>query len=582
MTEKLIFSFLLKKILKNKIYCFLFLFPLFVACTYKQDNFENNSLNSPEILHNGIVLNDNWPPRYPEATIPTAMVVPYLNSPPKVIPINVGRQLFVDDFLIESNSLQRIFHKPLPAKENPVLEPNKPWEHHSSGAPYAAPFSDGVWYDGKLNKFRMWYLTGGGKDSPESRAFVTAYAESDDGIKWVKPSLNVVSGTNIVSLSPRDSSTIWLDRNEKDASKRYKFFNVEFRRQNEHTVQWSMVLRYSKDGLSWSAPAARSGQIGDRSTVYYDAFREKWIFSLRGFSQGQRRRQYLENKDPELGVSLSHRLYDNAYDKFVYHWFNAWPHDTPHPEFPDLTPAIYNHNAVSYESIMLGYFDIWNGPPNNVARDLEIQKRNRTMIGFSRDGFHWSRSEALPFIGDNPVDGAWNWGNVQSVAGGPLIVGDKLYFYSRGARKNSGFWDGYTSTGLYTMRRDGFASLSSQEDLGAIVTRPLTFDGSFFFVNADVQGELIIEILDEYGNLIPGFRSKPISKNKTKLLVEWESDKKISMLKNKKVRFKFSLIDGDIYSFWVSPWLSGESRGSLPGGGPKINPSGWDTPIKND
>ncbi|MAD91857.1 MAG: hypothetical protein CMQ54_03890 [Gammaproteobacteria bacterium] len=94
--------------------------------------------------------------------------------------------------------------------------------------------------------------------------------------------------------------------------------------------------------------------------------------------------------------------------------------------------------------------------------------------------------------------------------------------------------------------------------------------------------ELIIEILDEYGNLIPGFRSKPISKNKTKLLVEWESDKKISMLKNKKVRFKFSLIDGDIYSFWVSPWLSGESRGSLPGGGPKINPSGWDTPIKND
>jgi len=569
----------LKGILKNKFHCILLLVPLIFSCTQKHNNTEKISPNSPEILHNGIVLNDNWPPRYSEAKLPKAMPVPYLDAPPKVIPINVGRQLFVDDFLIESNTLNRVFHKPLPAKQNPILEPDRPWEHHSSGAPYAAPFSDGVWYDNKLNKFRMWYLTGGGENSPESRAFVTAYAESDDGINWSKPTLNVVPGTNIVSLSPRDSSTVWLDRDEKDASKRYKFFNVEFRRQNENTVQWSMVLRYSKDGLSWSEPAARSGQIGDRSTVYYDAFRQKWIFSLRGFTLGQRRRQYLENEDPELGVSLSHRLYDDAYDKFVYHWFNAWPHDTPHPEFPDLIPAIYNHNAVGYESIMLGYFDIWNGPPNDVAKDLGIQKKNRTMIGFSRDGFHWSRPEALPFIGDNPVDGAWNWGNVQSVAGGPLIVGDELYFYSRGARKNSGFWDGYTSTGLYTMRRDGFASLSSMESSGTVVTRPLTFDGSYFFINADIKGNLIIEILDEKGKLIPGFRSKPISEDKTKILVSWESGKEISSLKNKNIQFKFSLNHGDIYSFWVSPWLSGESRGSLPGGGPKIHQSGWDMPI---
>jgi hypothetical protein len=72
-------------------------------------------------------------------------------------------------------------------------------------------------------------------------------------------------------------------------------------------------------------------------------------------------------------VSLAHSLYDNAYDKYIYHWFNAWPHDTPHPDFPELTPAIYNHNAIAYESIMLGYFDVWNGPPNPVARDLGIQ-----------------------------------------------------------------------------------------------------------------------------------------------------------------------------------------------------------------
>ncbi len=37
------------------------------------------------------------------------MTVPYLQSPPSLIPIDVGRQLFVDDFLIEKTDLERTF-----------------------------------------------------------------------------------------------------------------------------------------------------------------------------------------------------------------------------------------------------------------------------------------------------------------------------------------------------------------------------------------------------------------------------------------------------------------------------------------
>ena len=80
--------------LKNKFYCIFFLMPFIFSCTQKQEDAEKISSNSPEILHNGIVLNDNWPPRYSEAKLPQAMPVPYLDAPPKVIPINVGRQLF--------------------------------------------------------------------------------------------------------------------------------------------------------------------------------------------------------------------------------------------------------------------------------------------------------------------------------------------------------------------------------------------------------------------------------------------------------------------------------------------------------
>src|SRR5690242_6922401 len=52
-----------------------------------------------EILYNGIVLPAPWPPL--RAELPTEYRPPYyLVDPPPVIDIDVGRQLFVDDFLI--------------------------------------------------------------------------------------------------------------------------------------------------------------------------------------------------------------------------------------------------------------------------------------------------------------------------------------------------------------------------------------------------------------------------------------------------------------------------------------------------
>ena len=52
-----------------------------------------------ETLYNGIVLPDAWPPRRTMAELRSGevMKVPYLEQKPEVIPIDVGRQLFVDD-----------------------------------------------------------------------------------------------------------------------------------------------------------------------------------------------------------------------------------------------------------------------------------------------------------------------------------------------------------------------------------------------------------------------------------------------------------------------------------------------------
>ena len=74
-------------------------------------------------LYNGIFLPETWPPRDVDEDTKEPLIVPYLQDPPDVIHMNVGRQLFVDDFLIEETSLTRTFGKPRIHEASPVLIP---------------------------------------------------------------------------------------------------------------------------------------------------------------------------------------------------------------------------------------------------------------------------------------------------------------------------------------------------------------------------------------------------------------------------------------------------------------------------
>lgn len=537
-------------------------------------------------LYNGIVIPDQWPPRYAEPDTAAVMPVPYLDNKPLVIPVNVGRQLFVDNFLISETNLTPIYHKPHFYVGNPILEPSAEWENTTEGAPYAAPFSDGIGYDEKERKFKMWYLAGAGSiHKQDKQTFYTGYAESNDGKHWIKPELDLVKGTCLVDTANRDAATIWLDRKEKDPARRYKMFNVE-RRPTDR--RWQFILKYSPDGIHWSEGVAQSGDLYDRSSVFYNPFRDVWCLSMRyGTKVSSRSRSYLEAKDPETAVSMAHRVRRGIPDKNVVFWFTPDNLEPRHPNFPEVNPGIYNFDAIAYESIMLGQYSVWQGPENDICGKLGIQKRNEICLGYSRDGFHFSRPTHEPFLANDTTEGAWNWGNMQSIGGVPLIVGDSLYFYTSGRRLNNIMWDSYTSTGLAVLRRDGFVSMNAGNEEGFLVTEPLIFDGSYFFVNANVankNAELLVELLDENSNVLPGYsRSDCLSlkgKDKTKILVTWKRYKDVSELKNKVIRVKFYLTQGDIYAFWVSPWSTGESRGYTAGGGPNMNASGVDEPVE--
>lgn len=528
--------------------------------------------SSEKVLYNGIRLPDTWPPvRSSVADLENGMQPPYLTKKPDTINIAVGRQLFVDDFLIAQTTLQRGFHYADYHPANPVLAPDKSSENlGTQGSKTAAPFSDGLWYDEAEQKFKMWYMAGGGTYSVKG-AGVMCYAESADGITWTKPNLSVVPNTNIVDYnSERDAATVWLDKQESNSSLRYKMFLVA----RDDAGKWRYRYKTSSDGKLWRE-AASSQPIADRSTVYKNAFRDTWVFSMRhnvrvNADKLVRARDYNENRDPAEGTRKAEALL-SAF------WFGPWPNELRNPDFPSGEPAIYNLDAIPYESIMLGLFSVWQGPENDVVDATGRPKRNQVMLGYSRDGYHWWRQDRNPFMGVSPDKTSWNAGNVQSVVGSPLIVGDKLYFYVSGRSMNNGAE--ITSTGLATLRRDGFVSMDASGDEKFLLTEPFKFDGSYFFVNAKGTGSLRVELLDKDGNVLPGFSKNDclaFTGDATKARIQWSGKSSLSEVKGKVIRAKFYVANGSLYSFWISPNETGESNGYTAGGGPGLNGKGMD------
>jgi hypothetical protein len=502
-----------------------------------------------EVLHNGIELRTPWPPSAAVMKAGEPMQVPYLAHPPTIIPIDLGRQLFVDDFLIENTTLTRTFHLAKLYDGNPVVRPDTAAENEGK-APMAMPFSDGVWFDPSDQLFKMWYLAGYGRQ--------TAYAFSRDGLKWEKPALDVREGTNVVQKDARDSSTVWLDLEERDPARRFKMW-----RAHSEDKRFGLSLHFSADGIHWSDRALRTGSTGDRSTVFWNPFRKVWVYSLRHGWSGPRARRYWEVSDLLAGPK-----WDAITEPIL--WTGADKLDPAREDLGDV-PQLYNLDGVAYEGLLLGLFTIWRGDQNLPPGR---PKPNSVWLGFSRDGFHWDRPDRRPFIPVSETQGAWNWGNVQSVGGCCLLVRDELWFYFSGrAGVGPQMRDGNGATGLAKLRRDGFASMQSGDREGSLTTRPVRFSGAHLFVNVDnPRGDLRAEVLDPEGNAIPPFTKEncaSVSADSTLREMQWKgADAGLSSLAGKAVRLRFHLRNGALFSFWVTPDANGASHGYVAAGGP--------------
>ena len=364
-----------------------------------------NENQEGEVLYNGIQLAKEWPPRNSRADSYDSMPVPYLASPPSVIPVDVGRQLFVDGFLIEYTNLKRVFHQPVKHVANPLLKPETEVEMNQGYCPMAAPFSDGCFYDPEDKLFKLWYMAGWFDG--------TALATSTDGIHWERPTLDVVPGTNLVFYPKglrRDGLSIWLDHETQDIEQRFKMYvyeragdigkllgqeDPEGLFDNQSPNKAGGFILTSHDGIHWKM-RGQVGKTGDNTTFFYNPFRKQWVFTLRTVGRAQppwdidisnlvstgrrrrgRARSYWEN--PEFMAAVG------GWDEFNPVFWLGMDRNDPKRTNYDIgrQPQLYKIDAVGYESLMLGLIQVHYGPPNSVGAQGGFPKLTELQLAFS-------------------------------------------------------------------------------------------------------------------------------------------------------------------------------------------------------
>jgi hypothetical protein len=204
---------------------------------------------------------------------------------------------------------------------------------------------------------------------------------------------------------------------------------------------------------------------------------------------------------------------------------------------------------------------------------------------------------------------------VRAVAGGFLTSKEKLRFFVEGksgsctgipgCKPSLGAFDGNTSTGTATMRRDGFASIapasSASGGSGVLTTEPMAFGGgseraeSFLFVNvaAKAGGSLQVELLTDGARKLLSTTIHGHT-DSTKLMVRWQQGNTAAgngrvgngtassslghwPLPSTKPQLRFTLTGSvELFSFWLThDSKCGRSNGPVAGGGSGFD-KGWD------
>jgi hypothetical protein len=408
------------------------------------------------------------------------------------IVLDAKKQLFLDDYIIESaTNVARVIHPARKYSGNPVL-----WDATVYGT---------VLHD--EGRYRMWYQSSLG----------VHYAESQDGITWTKPLLDIVTvggqKTNAVILSPSKAKEgvvsreqfpyfaelfgVEKDPRDKDAARRYKmgFLDVDRVYHGPHEDPFhkgsrrGFAVATSPDGIhwkvfdNWATDAICDGgshfMFDERSNRYVLYGRTKLIAPEVARAWGLNGLPALP-MSPEWHEFVKKTVWGRAVARVespdFLHWNITEPVKAPVVMTADVEEQppgseIYALMVFPYESVYIGLIKVWHRTPEGGPLDIDL--------AVSHDGVRFTRvGDRSPFIPVGEV-GEWDRFNNSVSNNSPIAVGDELRFYYSGRTVRHAPYDGKDTSplgngvGFATIPRDRFVSLAASFDGGRIITKPV-------------------------------------------------------------------------------------------------------------
>lgn len=451
---------------------------------------------------------------------------------------DIGSQLelFADDFLIERmDGVSPRLHEPVNA--GTVLTFDRPWEGAFCG--YITVVRDG-------GRFRMYYrgLPVAGADGSVNET--TCCAESDDGVIWRKPDLDLfaVRGTRKNNVVLADAAPFshnfspFLDNGPGvPEAERWKAV--------AGTMESGLFAFVSPDGLRWrklrKEPILRDGAFDSQNVAFRSEHEGCYVCYFRTWTEGGFNgfRTVSRTTSPD---------------------FRTW--STPEPMNFGGTPSehLYTNQTTPYFraphlyiALPMRFFPGRKVLTAEQARTLGVDPGYSgdcadTVFMTSRGGPRYDRTFMEAFI--RPGTDLGNWASRAGMAAcgiaptGPAEI--SLYKQANYAQPTAHLL-------RYTLRTDGFASMRAPYSGGEFLTRVLRFSGRALTLNLSTSaaGSLRAELRDASGTPLPGYSladCDEIAGDSIERTVTWKGSPDLSRLTGKPVRVRFAMRDADLYS----------------------------------
>lgn len=437
--------------------------------------------------------------------------------------VNIGTRLepFFDDQLISRMEGDVALHLHQPKPREVVLTTGEPWEGNTSA--YYTVFQDG-------DKYRMYYR-GADWDTDKRKAKhreVTCYAESKDGINWVKPKLGLFEFNG-----SKENNIVWdgigthcftpfKDTNPNvKAEARYKAMSRGPAPKTANRYKSGLYIYQSPDGIHWKMikqePVILKGAFDSQNLAFYDTERGLYVDYHRWFNNGLRdimtctSKDFVNWTDPvplRIEEKKKEHLYTNAIQPY------------------DRAPHIY-----------LGF----------PTRYLPKQgQRVEPVFMTSRDGLNFKRWSEPVIPESAPKDRKGNRSNYLAWGLFQLPGNDREY----SVYASEAYYTGPDSRlRRFTYRTDGFVSARAGKNGGTLVTKPLVFTGKRLVLNHAVNpgGSLKVRILHPKTQRVLA-ESNEVSGDKISGQVTWKKGTALAELAGQTVRLEFTFRHAHLYS----------------------------------